>query len=118
MKIFRYPPNLSQNKMENSYFLDQNVYQDGIVLRPLHVYNTFLSFALKTPRQRHHGAQSAAPSQHPGHILCRGGERHACHLAYMQDIEQTQHHWSGSQQCLHHLQYSGNVATVSTVQTF
>ena len=36
----------------------------------------------------------------------------------LQDIEQTQHHWSGSQQCLHHLQYSGNVATVYTVQAF
>ena len=66
----------------------------------------------------HHEEQSAAPPQHPGHILCIGGEWYACHLAYVPDIEQTQHHWSGSQQCLHHLQYSGNVAMVYTVQTF
>ena len=72
--------------MEKLDFLDQNVYQDGIVLWPLNVCNTFLSFAVEIPHQHHHGRQSAAPHRHPGHILCRGEERHACHPVYMRDI--------------------------------
>ena len=67
---FQYPSILSQNKMKNSNFLDQNVYQDGIVLWPFNVCNNFCSFAVKNPRQHHHGIQSAAPPQNPGHILC------------------------------------------------
>ena len=34
------------------------------------------------------------------------------------DIEQTQHHWSGSLLCLHHKLYSGNVAMAYTVKNF